>query len=94
MLDHPACEIFDRYTSDPAILNNLYSLVDLLYAEKIFKKVKWPEDGKELLQDIGNGICVNHQILKAFAVVLQKSLATMIIGGNILKEYSKLKNKL
>ena len=89
LLEHPACEIFDRYTSDSTIQKNLHSLVKLLYAEKIVKKVIWPEDGRELLQDIGNRICVNYQILEVFAVVLQNSPATWTIGSNILKEYSK-----
>ncbi|XP_019851729.1 PREDICTED: uncharacterized protein LOC109581770 isoform X2 [Amphimedon queenslandica] len=87
--EHPACEIFERYTSDSSIQKNLLSLVNLLYGEKIVKKVLWPKDGRELLQHIGNSICVNYQILEAFGVVLQQSPVTMSIGRNILKEYKR-----
>uniref|UniRef100_A0A1X7UXF9 Protein kinase domain-containing protein n=1 Tax=Amphimedon queenslandica TaxID=400682 RepID=A0A1X7UXF9_AMPQE len=89
---HPACEILDRYTSDPTVQRNLLRLSYFLQSENIISKKIW-SSGEKLLKDVKKTICQNDQHLKTFADILQRSDRTEKVGKAILNEYKEYKEE-
>ncbi|XP_019860511.1 PREDICTED: uncharacterized protein LOC109588841 [Amphimedon queenslandica] len=89
---HPACEILDRYTSDPTVQRNLLGLSYLLHSENIISKRIW-SSGEKLLKDVKKTICQNDQHLKTFADILQRSDRTEKVGKAIMNEYKEYKEE-
>uniref|UniRef100_A0A1X7SF57 Uncharacterized protein n=1 Tax=Amphimedon queenslandica TaxID=400682 RepID=A0A1X7SF57_AMPQE len=85
---HPACEILDRYTSDPTLQRNLLCLSYLLHSENIISKRIW-SSGEKLLKDVKKTVCQNDQHLKTFADILQRSDRTEKVGKAIMNEYKE-----
>ena len=55
----------------------------------VTKEVWSSEEIELLLNDVQNAVCKNYQLLKTFAVILQKSATTVTVGNAIMNEYSK-----
>ena len=91
-LEHPACKILARYTSNlsrsnlPALRHDLTGLLCL---EKLATRGTNRKEGSALLDEVKEAVCIDYQNLKVFAEILCKSLTTAKIGSAIKEEYSK-----
>ena len=96
-LEHPACEILYRHTSDPSIHEPISNLATLLYKENVVKQKEFilhtssRRVGQLLLKLVKKAVCDNYQILKKFAAILQRSRSTIETGNAIMNEYSESK---
>lgn len=91
ILEHPACKILARYTSKQSLVSALSQLVLVLYGAQLIKEMILPakKQGKALLQEVKEAVCVDYRKLKAFADILCKITTTAKIGNAIMKQYGK-----
>ena len=96
-LEHPACEILYRHTSDSSIQEPISNLATLLYKENVVKQEEFSlhrssrRGGQLLLKQVKKAVCDNYQILEKFAAILQQSSSTIKTGNAIMNEYSESK---
>ena len=96
-LEHPACGILYRHTSDPSIHEPISHLAKFLYSEKVVKQPKQElkphrsskSRGQFLLEEVKKAVCDNYQILEKFAAILQRSSSTRETGNAIMNEYGE-----
>ena len=95
-LEHPACEILYRHTSDPSIHEPISNLAPLLYKENVVKQKEFIPHrssrrklGQLLLKQVKKAVCDNYRILEKFAAILQLSPSTIETGSAIMNEYSE-----
>ena len=94
-LEHPACEILYRYTTDPYIQNSISHLATFLYKMNVVKQKEFislrssGRVGQLLLKQVKEAVCANYQNLEKFATILQHSPYTTEKGNAIMNEYSE-----
>ena len=98
-LEHPACKIFDHYTSNSSIQEPVSNLATLLYKEDIIKQEFIPhrssrEGGQSVLKQVKKAVCDDYQILEKFAAILQQSPSTIETGKAIMDKYSESRKAL
>ncbi|XP_019857549.1 PREDICTED: uncharacterized protein LOC109585848 [Amphimedon queenslandica] len=89
MNKHPACKILACYTSKRSLVSALARLVMLLYEAELIKEMILPakNQGRALLLEVKEAVCVDYRKLKVFADILCKITTTAKIGNAIVKQY-------
>ena len=92
-LEHPACEILNRYVNNPSLEIVLPQLTVILHDEKLIRKIKLPPSGQAqvnvLLSEIKEAVCNDYHKLEKLAKMLCDMTETAEVGNAIIKEYSK-----
>ena len=91
-LEHPACKILARYTSDRTVVSALsFELVIELYLADLIKETVLSnyKQKEAVLGEIKEAVCHDYRKLKVFAEILCKHTATARIGYAIMRDYSK-----
>ncbi|XP_019859993.1 PREDICTED: uncharacterized protein LOC109588257 [Amphimedon queenslandica] len=90
---HAACFLFTHHISEDFIRNTTclknFSIMKLLVREMKLKLVE-SADSFELYSALKISICLNHENLQKFAVILDKDSATKNTGKVVMQDYMKV----
>ena len=88
-LEHPACKILARYTSNQTLISALHcDLTGFLYSEELATRGTNRKEGSVLLDEVKEVICIDYRNLEVFAEILCESDTTAKIGRAIKKKFS------